>query len=123
MSQDQLDDVARDMGWRADDEDGLKGYRICVLHHHVVPILDREVPVYGRQSSVVHDAGALMRWLVAHRVDLVLHGHMHHFAVLKESRASSLEAEAIRWHDFVVAALGSSGVVRSDNRRGEYAPC
>ena len=59
---------------------------MVVLHHHVVPILYREVPVYERQASVVYDAGALCRWLAQWEVDLVLHGHMHDPAAVKASR-------------------------------------
>jgi hypothetical protein len=62
---------------------------------------------------VVHDAGALMRWLVENEVDLVLHGHMHLPALLKQSRALDYPAQ-MHWHEIIVAALGSSGVTAED---------
>ena len=55
-----------------------------MLHHHVVPIIHRDLPRYDQQSSVVYDAGSLCRWLAEYEVDLVLHGHMHQATVLKE---------------------------------------
>ncbi len=53
-----------------------------------------------------------MRWLVESEVDLVLHGHMHLPSLVKEGRALDYPNQE-RWHEIVVAALGSSGVVAS----------
>lgn len=109
----QLDTTAKAMKWSA-DQTRAKGYRICMLHHHVVPILHREHPELGSAASVVYDAGALMRWLVEHEVDLVLHGHMHQPALAKESRAFDYPNQE-KWHEITIAALGSSGV-KADHR-------
>ena len=53
-----------------------------------------------------------MRWLVENEVNLVLHGHMHLPSLVKESRALDFPKQE-KWHEIVVAALGSSGVVMS----------
>jgi 3',5'-cyclic AMP phosphodiesterase CpdA len=71
----QLRETAEAMKW-SPVSDRARAYRICMLHHHVVPILHREHPKLGTAASVVHDAGALMRWFAENEVDLVLHGHM-----------------------------------------------
>jgi hypothetical protein len=59
----QLESAANSMKWSR-DHSRAKGFRICMLHHHVVPILHREHPNIGTAASVVYDAGAFMRWLV-----------------------------------------------------------
>jgi 3',5'-cyclic AMP phosphodiesterase CpdA len=107
----QLQDTAKAMMWSGDRRRS-KAFRVCMLHHHVVPIIHRDHPEIGVASSVVHDAGALMRWLVENEVDLVLHGHMHLPSIVKESRALDYPKQE-KWHEIAVAALGSSGVVTS----------
>jgi 3',5'-cyclic AMP phosphodiesterase CpdA len=104
----QLVQTAEAMKWTP-DRSQAKGFRICMLHHHVVPILHREHPDVGIAGSVVYDAGALMRWLVENEVDLVLHGHMHLPSLVKESRALDYPKQE-DWHEVAIAALGSSGV-------------
>jgi hypothetical protein len=59
----QLREASDAMKWSRDSS-RAKALRICMLHHHVVPILHREHPDIGTAASVVYDAGALMRWLV-----------------------------------------------------------
>jgi 3',5'-cyclic AMP phosphodiesterase CpdA len=110
----QLRIAAEAMKWSPDsprvrDRSRVKAFRICMLHHHVVPILHREHPDIGTAASVVYDAGALMRWLVENEVNLVLHGHMHLPAFVKESRALDYPNQE-QWHEITIAALGSSGV-------------
>jgi hypothetical protein len=56
----QLIEVSDEMKW-TQDRGRTKAFRICMLHHHVVPILHREHPDIGTAASVVHDAGALER--------------------------------------------------------------
>lgn len=107
----QLDEAAKEMEWSS-ERLGRKAYRICMLHHHVVPIIHREHPRQGIAASVVHDAGALMRWLTENEVDLVIHGHMHLPTIVKCSLASDYPDQA-KWHQINIAALGSSGVVAS----------
>jgi UDP-2,3-diacylglucosamine pyrophosphatase LpxH len=104
----QLREVTEAMKW-SQDRRRTKAFRISMLHHHVVPILYREHPDVGTAASVVYDAGAFMRWLVENEVDLVLHGHMHLPALVKERRALDYPKQE-RWHEITIAALGSSGV-------------
>jgi 3',5'-cyclic AMP phosphodiesterase CpdA len=108
LSMPQLDQTAAALRWSS-DRSRAKAFRVAMLHHHVVPILHREHPTLGVAASVVHDAGALMRWLVENEVDLVLHGHMHLPALLKEKRALDYPKQE-NWHEVTIAALGSSGV-------------
>jgi 3',5'-cyclic AMP phosphodiesterase CpdA len=107
----QLTETAEAMKWSG-DRSNVKAFRLCMLHHHVVPIIHREHPDVGVAASVVHDAGALMRWLVENEVDLVLHGHMHLPAFVKEKRALDYPKQE-KWHEITIAALGSSGVSAS----------
>jgi len=107
----QLTETADAMRWSG-DRSRAKAYRLCMLHHHVVPILHREHPEIGTPASVVFDAGALMRWLMENEVDLVLHGHMHLPAFVKERRAPDYPNQE-NWHEITIAALGSSGVKAS----------
>jgi 3',5'-cyclic AMP phosphodiesterase CpdA len=104
----QLSETADTMRWSRDAH-RARALRICMLHHHVVPILHREHPQIGIAASVVYDAGAFMRWLVENEVDLVLHGHMHLPSLVKESRALDYPKQE-KWHEITIAALGSSGV-------------
>lgn len=93
-----------------------------MLHHHLVPILYREIPIADRQASVVYDSGALCRWIVKHRVNLVLHGHMHQATVIREARSNDMRGSPTPWHEFYIAALGSSGVVNrhTSDRKNSY---
>jgi predicted phosphohydrolase len=116
----QLENTASAMRWSR-DRSRPKAFRICMLHHHVVPILHREHPDVGKAASVVYDAGALMRWIVENEVDLVLHGHMHLPSLVKEKRALDYPKQE-KWHEVTIAALGSSGVVASHrpNEQNSY---
>ncbi|HUP81252.1 MAG TPA: metallophosphoesterase, partial [Pirellula sp.] len=107
----QLIETAKSMMWST-DHTRAKAFRICMIHHHVVPILHREHPEIGTAASVVYDAGALMRWFVENEVNLVLHGHMHLPSLVKEKRALDYPHQS-KWHEIAVAALGSSGVIGS----------
>jgi len=107
----QLIEAAKAMKWSG-DRSRAKGYRICMLHHHVLPIIHRQHPGLGIAASVVHDAGAIMRWLAENEVDLVLHGHMHLPSLLKQSRALDYPQQQ-QWHEIAIGALGSSGVIAS----------
>jgi hypothetical protein len=114
----QLEEVEREFGWSKQDAQSKSGdgqpFRIVVLHHHLVPVTYREQPDPQTIYSVVLDAEAVMRWVVQHRVDLVLHGHMHQPFCVKLSKPVSdhLEGEVKQWHDFHVIGMGSTGVKR-----------
>jgi 3',5'-cyclic AMP phosphodiesterase CpdA len=113
LGDEQLVDAKRGMEWST-ERSRAKAFRICMLHHHIVPVLHREYPTLGVAASVVHDAGALIRWLVENEVDLVLHGHMHLPAMAKHSRALDYPGQS-HWHEIAIAALGSAGV-KADHR-------
>jgi calcineurin-like phosphoesterase family protein len=115
--------VASEMCWRDQDVDAPRPIRIVLLHHHLVPVIPYELAVYEQQSSLVYDAGALCNWVVKHRVNLVLHGHMHHTKVVKEARSLGLVEGNTQWHEFTIASLGSTSVDLKHNdldRRNVY---
>lgn len=103
----QLQHVAKGMGWTVPAVTP-RPFRIAMLHHHLMPVTYRETPFGGAAYSVVFDAEAVVQWLVHHRVDLVLHGHMHSDFVARVSRP--VLGRQDEWHSFHVLGLGSSGV-------------
>src|SRR5262249_26225021 len=104
----QLRNAAIAMDWLpVTDEDTPRTFRILVLHHHLVPVTFREIPYIALASSVLFDAEAVVRWIVQHRVDLVLHGHMHQPFIERITRPI---LGTKRWHSFHVASVGSVGV-------------
>ncbi len=123
IGEEQQNLVSEKMNWDITDENVSRPFRIVLLHHHLVPVLPQELAVYEQQSSLVYDAGALCNWVVKHRVNLVLHGHMHHTKIVKESRSLGLVKGNTQWHDFTIASLGSTGVELDHNtldRRNVY---
>lgn len=113
VGEQQLLDAETQLGWQA--ESGfLRPYRIVVLHHHILPTTYRFAPERGYPYSVVLDAEALVRWLVKHRVDLVLHGHMHQPFCAKVSRPLDVNNLSGDWHEFHLLGMGSSGVIAKD---------
>lgn len=105
----QLEDAAKRMGWNG-ERDRPRAFRVAMLHHHVLPVTFREEPTQGAIYSVVLDAEALARWVVRHRVDLVLHGHMHQPFCARVARPCDPRNPAGPWHVFHVLGLGSTGV-------------
>lgn len=110
VGEEQRNFVASEMRWPDQNVDVTRPFRVVILHHHVVPVIPDELAVYEQQSSLVYDAGALCNWIVEHRIDLVLHGHMHHTKVVKEARSLGLVKGNTDWHNFTIASLGSTGV-------------
>jgi predicted MPP superfamily phosphohydrolase len=109
VGDDQLIDAATQMGWdRTSASDAPRGFRILVLHHHLVPVTFRPVPHIGYRGSITWDAEAVTRWIVKNQVDLVLHGHMHDPFFAWIGRPNPDHSE--KWHTFHIAGLGSSGV-------------
>ena len=111
VGQDQLDFVARQMGWgaRSNEEGSL---RILMLHHHVLPVTYREIPKAGEHYSVALDAEAIVRWVIKNRVKIVLHGHKHqpfHAKVTRKIQPDDSQGE----HEFWVVGLGSSGAAKA----------
>ena len=74
ISQEQLDFVEEQMGWKKPKENVV---RIVTMHHHYLPTCYTEVIDLSERSSVVYDADRLMTWLIKHDVDILLHGHKH----------------------------------------------
>jgi hypothetical protein len=109
IGQKQMDDAADQMGWDTESS-APHAYRIVVLHHHILPTTYVATPEANYPYSVVLDAEALSRWLVKHRVSLVLHGHMHQPFCAKVSRPFDVNKPQDDWHDFFVLGMGSSGV-------------
>jgi hypothetical protein len=107
----QLDHAARAMGWDRGDG-GPAPVRLLVIHHHLLPVTYRELPVVGWNYSVVLDAEAVTRWALEHRVTAVLHGHMHtpFHATVERPPAFAAAGEPRRLHVF---GLGSAGVEQS----------
>jgi 3',5'-cyclic AMP phosphodiesterase CpdA len=110
VGDDQLTFAAEQMGWRAGPAQP-RARRIVMMHHHLLPITYRENPVEGAQYSVTLDAEAVARWMIDHRVDLVLHGHMHQPFCATVQRPRDMQQLAQQpWPAYTVIALGSSGV-------------
>jgi predicted phosphodiesterase len=106
----QLDDAAERMGWQSNVDPLV--FRIVVLHHHLLPVTFREIPVADRQYSVVLDAEALSRWIVEYRVRLVLHGHMHNPFMSRVSRPISIKHPDKEWFEYYVLGMGSTGAAK-----------
>lgn len=117
IGQPQLRHAAAEAGWgvRGADVREPRAVRIVVVHHHLLPVIDQLRPERQGHYSTPLDAEALARWLVQHRVDLVLHGHMHQPFCVEVHRGESLTTPRDEWHTFTVCGLGSSGVA-SDHR-------
>ncbi len=115
----QLRYAAERMGWTAAQEH--RPLRVAMLHHHVMPTTYRDEPQREHPYSVVLDAEAFVRWIVEHRVDIVLHGHMHQPFCARVSRPvppiTTFAPSA--WHSFYVLGMGSSGVEQA--HLGEFA--
>ena len=105
----QLGYVATQMGWKPENVES-RAYRVLVLHHHVMPIVHTEVPERGRQYSLLLDAGAVLRWAVRYRVDLILHGHMHQPYCGLITLPIQSTGELTNTHTIGLAALASTGV-------------
>lgn len=104
LSDDQLSYCAESMGWSRPKENGLRALRIAFLHHHVLPVIERETPWASKAASTAYDAGALLTWALAHDVDIILHGHMHRAFCQKVSRRVDGA-----WKEVVIASAGSAG--------------
>ncbi len=109
----QLEDATQQLKWGNEPYSLLRPLRVVVLHHHVVPVTEAEKAIAGGNYSMVLDAERLARWLVRHRVDLVLHGHQHQPFSVSISRTELLEHDHEDTHTFRVLGMGSTGVCAS----------
>ena len=114
IGQPQLRHAAAEAGWGVRTGDGPRAVRIVVVHHHLLPVIDQLKPERQGHYSTPLDAEALAKWCVQHRVDLVLHGHMHQPFCVEVHRGDSLTTPRDQWHTFSVCGLGSSGVSQEE---------
>lgn len=115
VGMDQLQMVEQEFRWGSSHPQGRpKPFRILMMHHHLVPTQSSQQPEAGRSYSMILDAGRVTEFVVRHRIDLVLHGHMHETFFARELR----QTEDKDWHHFYVAGLGSTGVCR-EHRQGD----
>jgi 3',5'-cyclic AMP phosphodiesterase CpdA len=63
--------------------------KILVLHHHVLPVYEREVLAKNNAVSLTLDAANIMRRAQEVGVDVVLHGHQHFAKLMNFSSWSS----------------------------------
>ena len=121
IGEQQLNNVAESMGWM--DESGeyvskkTGVTRIVMLHHHLTSINEVEDAYLDSKYSVTLDAERFLRWVVRHKVDYVIHGHMHRSSCITITKTlSPLEpvTDSNPKHTFQIFSLGSSGVVSSE---------
>jgi len=106
----QLQTAAEQFRWDTEPFSTLRPLRLAVLHHHVLPVAEAEAGIVGSNYSVVLDAERLSRWLVRHRIDIVLHGHQHQPFSAAITRAEVLDHDNDKTHTFRVLGMGSTGV-------------
>lgn len=111
LGENQLRHAARAAGWsQAQDATLPRAIRIVVVHHHLLPVIHQLEPHGGNSYSTPLDAERLANWVVEHRVDLVLHGHMHEPFCVELHRGATVQSPPETWHHFAVVGLGSTGV-------------
>lgn len=121
IGEQQLNNVAESMGWKKESGEYVSKKRgvtrIAMLHHHLTSINEVEDAYLDSKYSVTLDAERFLRWVVRHKVDYVLHGHMHRSSCITITKTlSPLEpvANSNPEHTFQIVSLGSSGVVSSE---------
>ncbi|WP_112916361.1 metallophosphoesterase family protein [Escherichia coli] len=117
----QLSNVAESMGWMNKSGEYISKKRgvtrIAMLHHHLTSINEAEDAYLDSKYSVTLDAERLLRWVVKHKVDYILHGHMHRSSCITIKKIlSPLEPVSASnpEHTFQIISLGSSGVASSE---------
>jgi len=105
----QMRDAARELGWDP-HQTGPRAVRIVVLHHHLLPVSYSEAAYQGWQYSVTLDAESLMRWVLKHDVDLVLHGHQHQPFYTQVVRSVDLKDTDTDSRTTTIVGMGSTGV-------------
>ncbi|WP_156464255.1 hypothetical protein [Afipia sp. Root123D2] len=88
--------------------------KIVVLHHHLLPVYEREVVATNGKISMTLDAARLLRRSQEAGVSIVLHGHQHSTKRMVFSAASaemSKESRAAN-RSITIIAAGSSGAKR-----------
>lgn len=105
----QLTDVVEQMNLTENKPRNVT--RICVMHHHLMPVsLSQEAYADAKYSTVL-DAERLSRWLSKYNFDFLLHGHMHqNFHCCIERHELTHKRNNTKPNRLNVLSLGSSGV-------------
>ncbi|EGR0794731.1 metallophosphoesterase [Vibrio cholerae] len=124
IGQEQLDDVAKEMGFSKGKPRNVT--RICVMHHHLMPVSLTQDAYPDAKYSTVLDAERLSRWLTEYQFDFLLHGHMHQNfnCTLERSKITHKEtSESNPTNKLHVLSLGSSGVCEghTGEEKGNWA--
>jgi len=124
VSEEQLEHVEHEMGYLEKDGTTIKSKprnvtRICVMHHHLIPVsVDQRAILDGSYSTIL-DAERLSRWLTKHNFDFLLHGHMHqnfHCEISRQELTHSSNVDK-SFNKLNILSVGSCGVV--DSHTGE----
>ncbi|MDG9672333.1 metallophosphoesterase [Hahella sp. CR1] len=111
IGNEQLDEVTKSM--RFGDKKPRNVVRICVMHHHLIPVSFSQDAYHNAKYSTVLDAERLCRWLTKYEFDFLLHGHMHQnfCCTLERSEVTHIcDKKRNRLH---ILSLGSTGVCAS----------
>lgn len=118
----QLEQVEHAFDWHAEQRpehaELPRPFRVVVMHHHLLPVTYAEEPQGGVSFSTVLDAERVARWLARHRVDVLLHGHMHQPYYATLTKPIDVKKPGGDSHTFHIIGLGSTGVERG--HRGEF---
>lgn len=121
----QLEEVTKEMGFQKNCKP-RNVTRICVMHHHLMPVSLSDEAYQDARYSTVLDAERLSRWLTEHEFDFLLHGHMHQNfnCTIERSQISHQEtSESNITNKLHVLSLGSSGVcmAHTGESKGNWA--
>lgn len=107
----QLYDAFLNMKW---NEEKLTNLRLCVLHHHLVPVIDlaEKIDEKDRTYSLTLDAGNVVKNLILKSVDLVLHGHKHEPSAISIARSTDFKKNYSFENSLNIVSAGSAGCKR-----------
>ncbi|MCG7535817.1 metallophosphoesterase [Pseudoalteromonas sp. OOF1S-7] len=112
IGQEQLETVEQEMEFAKGKSRNVT--RICVMHHHLMPVSLSQRAYHNAKYSTVLDAERLSRWLTKHKFDFLLHGHMHQnfFCTIERALHTHKPAEQASnpTNKLHILSLGSSGV-------------
>lgn len=112
IGQEQLETIEQEMGLAKGKPRNVT--RICVMHHHLMPVSLSQEAHHDANYSTVLDAERLSRWLTKHKFDFLLHGHMHQNFNCTIERTELTHKPACKEENptnkLHVLSLGSSGV-------------
>lgn len=115
IGQEQLEEVTKEMNF-CKNQKPRNVTRICVMHHHLLPVSLSQEATYEGNYSTVLDAERLARWLTEHEFDFLLHGHMHQnfYCAIERSLITHRSISEINPSNKLhILSLGSSGVCES----------